>query len=123
MSEVEAARSDEVREGAVFAAVLAGTKVALTRVNGAVQAFINKCPHLGLPLTKGKIADGVITCPFHGSSFDLCSGADKDWVTGVMGVKLPGVLTSVIAMGKTPHGLIKLTASEADGKVFVEVPS
>jgi nitrite reductase/ring-hydroxylating ferredoxin subunit len=123
MSQVEAAKSDEVREGTVFAAVLAGTKIGLTRVNGAVQAFVNKCPHLGLPLTKGKIADGVITCPFHGSSFDLCSGADKAWVTGLLGVKLPGAITGVIAMGKTPHGITKLAASEADGKIFVDVPS
>jgi nitrite reductase/ring-hydroxylating ferredoxin subunit len=121
MGQVEAAKSGDVREGAVFATVLNGTKLGLTRVNGAVQAFVNKCPHLGLPLTKGKIAGGVITCPFHGSSFDLCTGADKDWVTGVMGVKLPGALTSVIAMGKAPQGLTKLEAREADGAVFVEL--
>lgn len=119
MSQVEAAKSDEVREGSVFAATLAGTPVGLTRVNGAVHAFVNKCPHLGLKLTKGKIADGVITCPFHGSSFDICTGADKDWVTGVMGMPLPGALRGVLAMGKVPHGLTKLAASEADGKVFV----
>lgn len=121
MAQVEAAKSGDVREGAVFATVQNGTKLGLTRVNGAVQAFVNKCPHLGLPLTKGKIVDGVITCPFHGSSFDLCSGADREWVTGVMGVKLPGALTSVIAMGKAPQGLTKLAAHEADGAVFVEL--
>lgn len=119
MTQVEAAKSDEVREGAVFAATLAGTPVGLTRVNGAVQAFVNKCPHLGLKLTKGKIEGGVITCPFHGSSFDLCTGADKDWVSGIMGMPLPGVLRGVLAMGKAPQGLTKLAASEEGGRVFV----
>jgi nitrite reductase/ring-hydroxylating ferredoxin subunit len=122
MSQVEAAKSDEVREGAVFAATLAGTPVGLTRVNGAVQAFVNKCPHLGLKLTKGKIEDGAITCPFHGSSFDICSGANKEWVAGFMGMPLPGGLRSVLAMGKAPQGLTKLGATEADGKVFVALP-
>lgn len=121
MAQVEAAKSDEVFEGAVFAATLAGTRVGLTRVNGTVQAFVNKCPHLGLKLTKGKIENGVITCPFHGSSFDLCTGQDKDWVSGVMGIPLPGVLRGVLAMGKAPQGLTKLYASEAEGKVFVEL--
>jgi nitrite reductase/ring-hydroxylating ferredoxin subunit len=121
MTQVEAAKSDEVREGAVFAATLDGKPVGLTRVNGAVQAFVNKCPHLGLKLTKGKIADGVITCPFHGSSFDLCTGADKEWVAGIMGMPLPGVLRGMLAMGKAPQGLTKLAASEEGGRVFVNL--
>jgi nitrite reductase/ring-hydroxylating ferredoxin subunit len=119
MAQVEAAKSDDVRDGAVFAASLQGTNVGLTRVNGTVQAFVNKCPHLGLKLTKGKITAGAITCPFHGSSFDLTTGAEEGWVTGIMGVKMPGVVCNVLAMGKTPQGLKKLAASEAGGKVFV----
>ncbi len=121
MSQLEAANSGDVRQGAVHAVTLSGTKIGLTRVDGAVQAFVNKCPHLGLPLTKGKIKDGVITCPFHGSSFNLCSGAAQDWVTGIMGVNLPGAVRGVIAMGKTPHGLAMLEASEVDGKVYVSL--
>jgi nitrite reductase/ring-hydroxylating ferredoxin subunit len=119
MSEVEVAKSEDVRDGAVYAASLQGTNVGLTRVDGVVQAFVNKCPHLGLKLTKGKITAGVITCPFHGSSFDLTTGAEEGWVTGVMGVKMPGVVCNVLAMGKAPHGLTKLPANEAGGKVFV----
>ena len=119
MSQVEATRSEDVREGAVLAVALSGTNVGLTRVDGAVQAFVNKCPHLGLKLTRGKIAERVITCPFHGSSFDLRTGADTVWVSGILGVPLPGVLCNVLAMGKAPQGLTKLAANEADGAVFV----
>ncbi len=119
MSQLEAADADDVLEGAVHAVTLSGTKIGLTRVNGTVQAFVNKCPHLGLPLTKGKIVDGVITCPFHGSSFSLCSGAAQDWVTGIMGMNMPGAVRGVITMGKTPRGLAMLEASEVAGKVFV----
>jgi nitrite reductase/ring-hydroxylating ferredoxin subunit len=119
MSQVEAAKSDDVREGAVLAVTLGGKPVGLTRVNGAVQAFVNKCPHLGLKLTKGKIEAGVITCPFHGSSFDICTGADKAWVAAFLGIPLPGFMCKMLAMGKAPQGLTKLAASEADGKVFI----
>jgi nitrite reductase/ring-hydroxylating ferredoxin subunit len=121
MSQIEAAKSDDVREGAVFAVTLGGKPVALTRVNGAVQAFVNKCPHFGVKLTKGKIEAGIITCPFHGSSFDICSGRDTAWVKSILGVPLPGFMQSVLSMGKAPKGLDKLAASEADGKVFVEL--
>lgn len=121
MVQLVAAKSDEVREGAVFAATLQGKAVALTRVNGKVEAFLNSCPHMGLKLTKGRIAEGVITCPFHGSTFDLVSGADKAWVSGIMGVKLPAALCGVLAMGKPPKGLTKFTAHEVDGTVLVDL--
>ena len=120
MSQIEAAQSTDVTEGAVFAVTLAGKSVGLTRVGGAVQAFANKCPHMGLKLTRGKIENGTITCPFHGSKFDLCTGKDVNWANSVLGLPMPSFLHGLLAMGKTPHGLTKLAVSEADGKVFVQ---
>ena len=35
----------------------------------------NACAHLGGPLDEGEIADGVVTCPWHGSRFRLSDGA------------------------------------------------
>jgi nitrite reductase/ring-hydroxylating ferredoxin subunit len=94
----------------------------VTRVAGVVQAFENKCPHLNLALTRGKIANGAITCPWHGSRFDICSGRNLDWVNSFIGIPMPGWTRGMIAMGKKPAGLTVFAASERDGAVFADIP-
>jgi nitrite reductase/ring-hydroxylating ferredoxin subunit len=121
MAQTEIAKSGQIREGAVYVTTAGGHSIAATRVNGAVQVFENKCPHLGLSLAKGKIANGTITCPFHGSKFDICSGRNLDWVTGVMGTKTPEWTRVIIALGKKPAGLKTFPASEGEGSVFVDI--
>ena len=50
--------------------------------NDKVHAVQAQCPHLKLPLTKAKISENdEITCPFHHSKFDLCTGEVKCWST------------------------------------------
>jgi nitrite reductase/ring-hydroxylating ferredoxin subunit len=41
---------------------------------GRVFAMDNRCPHLGFPLHRGSIADGILTCHWHHARFDLASG-------------------------------------------------
>lgn len=122
MSQIEVARSTDVKENQAFAVKAGATPLLLTRVNGAVHAVSSKCPHLGLSLAKGKVEGGSITCPFHGSRFDVCSGDNLDWCNAVVGVPVPGWTSRLIAMGKKPQPLPVFEASEQDGKVFVRVP-
>jgi nitrite reductase/ring-hydroxylating ferredoxin subunit len=57
-------------------------KVLLIWHNNKVHAVQAQCPHLKLPLTKAKINENdEITCPFHKSKFDLCTGEVKCWST------------------------------------------
>ncbi len=49
-----------------------------------VSAVDNRCPHLGFPLHKGTVTDGMITCYWHHARFDLCSGCTLDlWADDV----------------------------------------
>lgn len=121
MSQTEIAKSEQVREGSVHVASANGKSIALTRVKGAVQAFENKCPHLGLALSRGKIDGSSITCPWHGSKFDMCSGKNLDWVNSFVGIKMPDWTHSMIAMGKKPAGLNTLKASESNGAVYIDI--
>jgi nitrite reductase/ring-hydroxylating ferredoxin subunit len=43
--------------------------------DGRICAIAATCSHLGGPLEQGKRSGDVVTCPWHGSQFDLCSGA------------------------------------------------
>jgi len=45
---------------------------------GHVHALDNRCPHLGFPLHKGSVEDGVLTCHWHHARFDLASGGTFD---------------------------------------------
>jgi len=115
------AASDDIRAGEMFSTTVNDTKLLLSRVDGQVCAVIDKCTHLGMPMRKGKFDGKVITCPFHGSRFDIQSGENLDWVSGVMGVDMPKWTCKLIGMGKTPAPLTTLNVEEKDGEVFVAI--
>lgn len=121
MNRIQVANTTEVKEGEAHVVKAEGHSVLLTRRGGKVCAIENKCPHLGLPLARGKIVDGVITCPWHGSSFDVCSGKNVDWVTGVVGVSVPGWTRRLIALGKQPMPVKAFDTEEEGGAIFVKI--
>lgn len=110
----------EVREGQLHAVSAEGQSLLLTRVGGKVCAVENRCPHFNLPMTRGKVVDGVIQCPWHGSRFDACSGENLDWVTAVAGLKLPEWSRGLVAAGRKPAPLKILSVTEVDGTVYLE---
>src|SRR5215472_4318607 len=58
--------------------------VLLVHTEGHVFALDNRCPHMGFPLERGSIEDGVLTCHWHHASFDLESGCTFDlWADDV----------------------------------------
>jgi nitrite reductase/ring-hydroxylating ferredoxin subunit/uncharacterized membrane protein len=48
--------------------------VLLVRSRGQVLAIAATCSHAGGPLAEGELADGCVTCPWHGSTFRLDDG-------------------------------------------------
>jgi len=98
-----------------------GITLVVAKVGDGYCAVVNKCPHLGLPIAGGKVEDGTITCPFHNSRFDMCTGKNLDWVQGVIGVKLPEWSRRILALGKEPTPIQSFKVTEEDGKLFVEM--
>jgi nitrite reductase/ring-hydroxylating ferredoxin subunit len=47
---------------------------AVFNVDGKFCATQATCPHRGGPLDEGKLDGSTITCPWHGSQFNVCSG-------------------------------------------------
>ncbi len=45
---------------------------------GRVFALDNRCPHMGFPLNRGSVEDGILTCHWHHARFDLESGCTFD---------------------------------------------
>jgi len=58
--------------------------ILLVQESGRVFALDNRCPHMGFPLDRGSIDDGILTCHWHHARFDLSSGCTFDlWADDV----------------------------------------
>jgi nitrite reductase/ring-hydroxylating ferredoxin subunit len=121
MSTQAIAASSAIVEGQLFSAKIDNDAIIVTRVNDELKAYSAKCPHLGLPLSVGKVANGTVTCRFHGAEFDLATGDNIKWVDSVLGLPLPKFTHSALALGKTPCGLKHYDVSERDGQVYASV--
>ncbi len=64
----------EVQEGVMTICQIGDAKVVLTRIGGQFCAAGDVCPHAGGPLSEGHLEGGQVTCPWHGSKFDLETG-------------------------------------------------
>lgn len=71
---VFAAAEDAVQEGTAISVEVGGQTYALVRVDGTVHAIDGLCPHEGGPLAEGAVANGAVTCPWHGWRFDARTG-------------------------------------------------
>jgi nitrite reductase/ring-hydroxylating ferredoxin subunit len=48
--------------------------VAVYQVAGCLHAVQDRCPHAGAALSAGALAGTTVTCPRHGSQFDVTTG-------------------------------------------------
>lgn len=72
------ARSADVPDNGMHRADAAGVPVLLVRLGGTVYAIAATCSHAGGPLDEGSLEEGVVTCPWHGSRFNIRNGAVRD---------------------------------------------
>ena len=64
----------DVPEGGAKCVTMNGKPYALFKVGGTVYCLDNRCTHVGGPLCRGKLEGPVVTCPLHGSRFDVQTG-------------------------------------------------
>jgi 3-phenylpropionate/trans-cinnamate dioxygenase ferredoxin component len=67
--------STDVAPGQMRVFDVAGTKVNVSNVGGHLYAFDDTCTHTGCSLARGRLNGTTVTCPCHGSQFDVTSGA------------------------------------------------
>lgn len=93
--------------------------VVVNHTPGGFYAVENRCPHLGFPIGLGQVEGNVITCPFHGSKFDLCTGENLDWVTGLAGAKMPAWTRRMLRLGKEPTSIQTFQVTQEGETLFV----
>lgn len=55
-----------------------GHGIAVFAHAGRFFAVDNRCPHMGFPLSRGTVRDGLLTCHWHHARFDLEGGGTLD---------------------------------------------
>jgi 3-phenylpropionate/trans-cinnamate dioxygenase ferredoxin subunit len=71
---VTVAKADDVPVDEARAFDVGGIVVAVAHTEEAWFAIDDTCTHRQCSLAEGEIYEGVVTCPCHGSEFDLSSG-------------------------------------------------
>lgn len=71
---VSVGRVDDFPAGSGKMVVVGSRHVAVFRLGDAFHALDNLCLHRGGPLCDGAIDRGVVTCPWHGWSFEIATG-------------------------------------------------
>jgi nitrite reductase/ring-hydroxylating ferredoxin subunit len=105
-----------------------------------VYAVDDRCPHLGFPLHRGTVEQGLLTCHWHHARFDLCSGGTLDPFADDVRTYPVSVVDGRVVVGVPPdgdrgatllvrlddgleQGLTLVTAKAVLGLLGAEVPS
>src|SRR5579864_6241930 len=107
---------------------------------GRVFALDNRCPHMGFPLERGSVEDGILTCHWHHARFDLESGCTFDlwaddipicavevrngdvWVTTTFGHPDPAAHWRQRLADGLAHDLDLVIAKAVHGQLAANVP-
>ena len=71
---VKVAETSEIPAGKMKMVKLQGKEILVTNVNGDYFAIGGICTHAGGDLSKGSLEGNIVTCPKHGSKFDVTTG-------------------------------------------------
>jgi 3-phenylpropionate/trans-cinnamate dioxygenase ferredoxin subunit len=105
--------AQEVPEGAMKEVDSDGHPLMVANIAGAYYVADARCPHLGGHLVEGTLAGAVVTCPRHGSQFDLTDGHVVRWT------HFTGATLTMVELAKHPRPLRVYEVFVEDGTVMV----
>jgi len=74
MAEFTITPVDQLEDRELAAFDVSGNRIAIASVGGALYAFGDTCTHQGCSLAEGDLEGTVVTCPCHGSRFNVTTG-------------------------------------------------
>lgn len=112
---VAVGKTSEIIDGTMKEVVVEGREILLSRVGDKYFATDNRCPHMGGALSQGKLEGTVVTCPRHGSQFDISDGRVVRWLN------LPGPLSAMGRLLKPPRPIGIYQVKLEGDTILVEV--
>jgi nitrite reductase/ring-hydroxylating ferredoxin subunit len=109
---------EDIPEGQARQFKVDGKEIALARVAGErVYAIGGRCTHLRAPLGKGRLEGTTLTCPWHGSQFDVTTGKLVRWVQEPLWMRFGASLVPRFLRRDVPSCEVKVE----NGQVSVRV--
>ena len=71
---INAGTLDQIKERGCTVVTGGGHAIAVFFHDDQIYAVDNRCPHMGFPLERGSVKDGILTCHWHHARFELSSG-------------------------------------------------
>ena len=112
---IKAGATGELQDGSKKKVNLQGQEIMLARVGDKYYAIGNRCAHMGGDLSAGKLEGTIITCPRHGSQFDVTDGHNIRWMSG------SGPVAAVGKIFKPPRGVSSFKVKIEGDAIMVEV--
>jgi nitrite reductase/ring-hydroxylating ferredoxin subunit len=113
---VEIATVGEIRDGAMKEIRIDDLQLVLARARGKYYLASNRCTHLGGKLAEGELNGTVVTCPLHGSQFDLKDGHVVRWIN-----EPPGIPKFTGKLRGTPTPLKMYEVTTKDDKIIAKI--
>lgn len=93
---VRVCATSDVTPGAMKNFSVEDYDVLVANIDGSFFAIDNHCPHMGSDLSAGKLEGNIVTCPRHGSQFDVRDGKFIRWA------QMGPVISTIARMIKPP---------------------
>jgi 3-phenylpropionate/trans-cinnamate dioxygenase ferredoxin subunit len=116
MSEwLKVGKTTELADGGTKGVVVQGHEILIARAGDLYFAAADRCPHMGARLSSGSFEGTVVTCPRHGSQFDLRDGRVVRWL------KAGGAVSLVGRLLKSPRPLTTYPVRLEGDSILVEI--
>ena len=67
-------KESDFAEGIMKGFLVGSHKILVAKIDGKFYAVDSVCTHAKGPLDKGPMKEGIVTCPWHGSEFNIKTG-------------------------------------------------
>jgi len=112
----ELCKTNELTDGTMKRVYMEGKDITVARVAGKYYAAAGRCPHMGGFLSRGNLKGTIVTCPIHGSQFDLKDGRVIRWVTGAGLMSPMGKMASMFGMAAKQQKSLAVYEVKIDGE-------
>ena len=112
---IEVGKASEFKDGDMKKVLARGREVLIARVGDNYYAADNRCPHIGGNLSQGRLKGTIVTCPWHGSQFDLTDGRVVRWTDW------PKLIATLGKILKSPKSLNIYTVRVEGDNILVEI--